>query len=50
MAARCDLRDPGGEDPGFPQRGLLLLHLLMAILFLFDVDFACQMACADDGT
>ena len=27
MATRCDLRDPGWGDPGFPQRGLLLPHL-----------------------
>ena len=48
-ATRCDLRDPGWGDPGFPQRGLLLPHLRMAI---FDVLLVVvfQMACVDNST
>ena len=48
-ATRCDLRDPGWGDPGFPQRVLLLPHLQRAI---FGVCFAFvfQMARADDST
>ena len=29
-ASRCDFWDPGWGDPGFPQRDVLLLHLLRA--------------------
>ena len=36
-ASRCDLRDPGWGDPGFPRRWscLLFLHLLRALAVMF---------------
>ena len=52
MAAHCDLRDPGWEDPGFPQCALLLLSPPVAILFcVLGVMFALfLMAGVVDGT
>ena len=43
-ATRCDLRDPGWGDPGFPQRGLLLPAPDGHLCFLWCYLFAFQMA------
>ena len=40
-ASRCDFRDPGWRDPGFPQREVLFLRLLRANLTVFVFVLAC---------